>query len=657
MLRFWLFFLSILGLLIMGTGNAQAVVSQESFEHTKSAFLYADQRNWADAKLHAERSGNTVLQTLVTWQSLLDPDSGAGFDEIISFIEAHPTWPEQKRLRLRAEFSLRDPTVNVDDATLISWFNKNSPISGIGKIAYVKALQNTNHADAALIQKLVREAWQQGDFDEAQEKQLLDDYSNLLRDENFAIRVDRLLWEEKLAPAKRLLPKLSDAQQRIVSARIALIEDKKTAAVIAGQLPAEIKHNPGLLYERMRYKARHNDDQAVRNLLLEAPKEVPYPEKWWPLRERQVRGAIDEGNYSLARKLLANHGQSGGKELAEALWLQGWLDIEFLNQPGNAYLWFYRMFNDVRTPVSKSRAAYWLARAAEKSDKKDTAQEWYRTASQYPLHFYGQLAAYKLSGTDALRIRAAEEASKNALEKYAEKELTRAVMLCMAMGETALANQLVNHLVESAPDEEEAILAAALGKYIGQPYLSVRGAKRALQQHNLILLESGYPSPATPSGLSLPRALTLSIARQESEFDPQAKSSAGALGLMQLLPSTAREVAQKNDLPYDIGLLYESEYNMRLGSLYLSRLIDSYSGSYVLGIAAYNAGPGNVRKWLMQFGTPGSDLEGAINWIEKIPFAETRNYVQRVIENLQIYRHIEAGETGANLGITEDLTR
>lgn len=633
---------------------AQASLSPDAQEHARSAFSFADGKDWPEARQHARASGEDALVTLIDWQYMLDPDSTASFGEITDFMSGKPDWPDQKKLRIRAEIALRDGAT--DDASILQWFGRETPITGIGKLALAEALKRQKQASPERLAALIRNAWKDGDFDESQEKHLLDTYGDWLKPADHNARTDRLLWEERVAPAKRMLPLLSSDYQKLYKARIALIEDKTTAPILVLEVPKALRRDPGFLYDRIRYRARHEDTEGARDLLLIAPAHPPYPEKWWKLRELEVREAIDERDYKLARKLLANHGQTEGNSFAEATWLSGWLQCEFLNQPKNAFSLFYQMYNAVKYPVSRSRAAYWAARAAEKSGNKPEARKWYGIASGYPTNFYGQLAAVKLYGDAPLRFPPPTSVSTEELEAFDASELGRAIRISAELGQDNLANRLIGYLAENADTPQQALLAAGYGKYIGNDYLSVRGAKKAIKQ-NLVMLDVGYPAPDTPKDVPIERALTLAITRQESEFDRKAKSPSGALGMMQLLPGTAKETAHKNDMGYDIDRLYEPEYNMTLGSLYLGRLISSYDGSYIMAIAAYNGGPGNVRKWTNQFNTPGKDVDGAVDWIEKIPFKETRNYVQRVLENVQVYRHIEAGGTPQKSGLAEDLTR
>jgi len=394
----------------------------------------------------------------------------------------------------------------------------------------------------------------------------------------------------------------------------------------------------------------------VREMLLIAPEKPPYPEKWWKYREAQARLAIDERNYSLAKKLLANHGQTEGSGLADALWIQGWLKTEFMGQPSDGMDFFEDMYNKVKFPVSKARAAYWAGRAAEKSGDKKEAEDWYKKAASYPTTFYGQLGSLEYYGNTPLSIPSSPSVSSEDRGNFERDDYVKAIKATIDVGNYDLARRLITLAVENSEDPSEAALVTELGAKSGKSSLSVRAAKKALQQ-NIVLVDGGYPTMKTPSGTGLERALTLAITRQESEFDPNAKSPSNALGMMQLLPRTAKEVAKKNGLSFSASRLSDPTYNMTLGSHDLARLIDSYDGSYIMGIAAYNAGPGNVRNWVKRFGTPGNDVDGAINWIEKIPFYETRNYVQRVIENLQVYRSIDAEDKENRLQIAEDLKR
>jgi soluble lytic murein transglycosylase len=588
-------------------------------------------------------------ETLDQWQYVQDPDSSATFAEINDFITQHPQWPDQKRIRVRAERMMR--AANLDNAYIIAWFSTNPPISGVGKWSYAEALHRQQSGSD--IDALVKEAWKDADVTEDEEENFLTMFGTKISTQDNIARVNRLLWEGKISPARRLIPKLPVAQQVLAQARIALQQDARNANFLVGQVNSTLKEDDGLQYDRMQYRSRKKDKNGVRDILTHAPKIVSYPERWWKIRELEIRRAIDEKNYRMASKLLVNHGQSDGAPLADALWLDGWLKLEFLNKTQEAYKTFYHMYDAVRTPVSKARAAYWMGRAAKKSGDTNTANEWFSAAAKNPTAFYGQLAASELSDSPSLSLPDEPALSLFTSDPVLSEDMEEAIRICIKNGDDKLATKLINAVIENAESEHSVLTVAALGHALSAPHISVKAAKKA-QQKGVVLKNIGYPRPETDSGLPIERPLTLAITRQESEFDPLAESRSGAIGMMQLLPGTAHETAKKIGVPYKKADLIMPEYNMKLGSHYLSRMINSYSGSYVMAIASYNAGPGNVRKWIQQFGTPGNDPESAVNWIEKIPFSETRNYVMRVMENLQVYRALEGAD---KLAIKEDLVR
>lgn len=616
----------------------------------QDALSYAIAGNWPAAQATAAQHGNPTIRTLVDWLYVQDINSNASFDEINYFLSKHPGWPDSNRIRVRAERAMRDAVLS--DHDIIAWFDQYPPISGVGKWTYAGALKRSK-LHSQKISGLVKEAWRDADLSESEEDAFLSEFGDIITIDDHRARVDRQLWEEKAIAATRLVKGFPPAERLAAEARIALIRGAKNAAALVAKVPEKEAHSSGLLFERLRYRAKRNDTSGVREILLMTPKDVPSPDKWWKYRSNEVRKAIMEGNYHLANRLLSNHGQIDGASLAEALWLDGWIKLEFLNKPKEAYQLFYRMYNNVKFPVSRSRGAYWAARAAEKSGDNSAATEWFSTAAKYVTTYHGQLALAELSHNPYLSLP--DEPSLSFFEKSEgpPEDMKQAIKLCIQIEEPRLATRLIDHIIETAESEHAILAAARLGHDLDAPHLSVKAAKKALNQ-NLVLKEVGYPRPETDKNIPIERALALAITRQESEFNPQALSPAGARGLMQLMPATAQETAKKNDLSYRKESLYEPEYNMQLGSLYLARMINGFDGSYVKAIAAYNAGPGNVGKWLKQFGQPGKTPHEVINWIEKIPFTETRNYVQRVIENLEVYRSLEGKP---QLRINEDLTR
>jgi len=627
-------------------------MNEEESEYARSSFMFMERKQWGDALLHAKAKNDYALQTLITWQYLLDAEGGASYLEIKNFMDKNPDWPEQKKLRLRAESTIQDSGVSDDE--IIEFFARQAPITGVGKMALVKALQTGGKPPAEMISSIVREAWRDGDFDESQEKYLLDNYGNLLKKSDDIARTDRLLWEGKITQAQRMFARVGAEREKLYKTRMALQADAKDATALLSKVPLSLKKDAGLMFDRMRFRAKKDDDDGVREILLAAPKKVPFPEKWWKYRDAKIREAIAENNVALAARLLANHGQIDGQGFADASWLRGRLLLRE-NHPKDAYKVFYKMFDKVKYPVSKARAAYWAARAAKQAGDLSATNSWLSAATAYPTTFYGQIAALIYNGTVPLHIPATPTASDEDRVAFEARVIVRAIKLCFEFNEPEIAGKLINYLAENSTKPKDAMLASELGKKSGKISFGVRAAKKALQ-NNVVLVSAGYPTPKTPENLAVSRALTLAISRQESEFDKLAQSPSGALGIMQLLPSTAKEVAQKNDISFSEEQLYNAEYNMTIGSLYLRKLIDNYDGTLPMAIAAYNAGMGNVYKWNQRFGKPEKSVDGMIDWMENIPFSETRNYVQRVLENLQVYRYIESGDESAKLMLGYDLT-
>lgn len=359
-------------------------------------------------------------------------------------------------------------------------------------------------------------------------------------------------------------------------------------------------------------------------------------------------------NYAQALRVIAPHGELKGEALADALWLKGWLQLQHLGNAAESYKAFFKLYTSVTTPVSKARAAYWAARAAEKNGNPEIANEWLEKAARYPSVFYGQLAFKALHPSAPLPLPAPPEATGAERQQFEADARVKVIRLLAQRGDDKMRDLFLTSLGLRLNTPAEFALLAELASDVGGIAAGVEAAKLALRD-GTVIIPAGWPRVALPPGLALEPALTLAITRQESEFNADARSPADARGLMQLLPSTAKHIADKQGIAYSPSMIMDPSTNLTLGSLYLGHVIDGFDGSYILGIASYNAGPGNVRKWIAARGMPPKNLHGAIDWIESIPFGETRNYVMRVLENVSIYR--ARAEPEATLSIDKDLLR
>lgn len=580
------------------------------------------------------------------WKFLRDPNTPAiSFSSGLTFLNRHGDWPDIKVIRLRTEeAALRE---GQSGSSLKSFCSAYPPISGRGMVACAGVGIGGDTA--------IKKAWLQGDFSPFEEKQILGQYGSSLGASDHEARLDRLLYERKTAGAQRMLPLVSSSQQTLAKARMALQTGAANAPALLKAVPASLQSNAGLTLDRIRFRNKRGMNMEMRELFVSGPMEPPYADEWWPLRAIAVRESLQAAQYGQAQEIIRRHGALKTEFLAEALWLKGWIGLTYQNNPTQAYKDFFRLYNEVVTPVSKSRAAYWAARAAKKNGNNDIARDWLRKAAEYPTVFYGQLAHQEISPGEPLDLPTQPSISESARQNFVRQELPRVIRLLADAGEQAMVDKFIIHLGEHAETPEQFALLADLATSINALHGGVVVAKSAIRK-NIILIRAGWPLMGTPQQLEIEPALTHAITRQESEFDNKAQSHANAKGLMQLLPGTASDTARKIGLPFSPPEIWDPVTNVTLGSAYLGRMIAAQGGSYILGIASYNAGPRNVNNWVADFGRPQATEEGAIQWIENIPFGETRNYVQRVLENLQVYRQLlKQSEGGVKL--KEDLKR
>ncbi len=614
----------------------------------------AERRNWADARNIAAAARSPLLAKLAAWLEYNAPGTRASFDEIAAFIKANPEWPNQAVLRRAAEEAM---TADIGDRAVLDWFANNEPRSTQGRMRLIIALQNSGRHEEAVA--YLRKTWTEANFGADQEREFLKLHGGQLRKSDHQARVDRLLWDGRGAEAERVLKHVDKGYQLVAQARLQLRGMGSGAEAALRRVPKELLNDPGLVYERVRWRRRKELDVEARQLLANPPKDLVRPDAWWTERAILARRALRTGEASLAYDLVGKQSQASGAALAESEWLAGWISLRFLGNPQRAYTHFVRLHDNVRFPVSLSRGAYWAGRAAEaKGDKKD-ALLWYSKAATHVTSFYGQLAAAHLQGDAAILLPADPKPSAELRKSFAAREMVQAARLVAGAADRRLLRAFTLALVEQVQSAEEQELVTELAAELGRHDLAVAAAKFAVRR-GVQLVTTGYPTKAAPirDTAGVERELLLGLMRQESAFDVQALSPAGARGLMQIMPSTARGLAKQVGVPYaEERLTGDPDYNVTLGSRYLGDLIGEFGGSYVMAIAAYNAGPGRVRAWNRAYGDPRAGAIDIVDWIELIPFDETRDYVQRVLENTQVYRTRLAGGKPVTLTLRDDLER
>ncbi|MBI1775500.1 MAG: lytic transglycosylase domain-containing protein [Proteobacteria bacterium] len=624
----------LMGLLcLVGLGVHPALaLGGDELQAARAAYTAADIGDYAKAVTLAQRLNNPVLNKILRWLELRRASSGASFAEITGFLAQNPDWPSRRRLLLRAEELLPS---DLADVAVVAWFKANPPINANGKLRLAESLARTGDARAA--EEMVRQAWIGGDFTAPQERQLAQRYKGALRSEDHVARLDRLLWDGNTGAAKRLYPRVDDDHRALAEARIHLRANVGGVEWALRKVPARLVNDPGLLYDRLKWRRVRSNNEAARDILLHPPANLVRPELWWREREYQARMALREGDISLAYKLAAGHSQAGGIGQADSEFLAGFIALRFLNDTKPALGHFQRLYEDVNTPISRARGAFWAGRAADTLANKPLAAEWYGKAAEHVTTFYGQLAAGRLTDQPP-PLPSDPKPSRAESQSFLKSELAQAVRILQELGQTDKLPTFAAALMTRSKTQVERVLTLALMRELGRPDLAVTLARRVARDGQ-VLIDDGYPVlelPDTPAGEP---ALVHAVVRQESGFDARAVSRANAHGLMQLLPSTAKAVAKGLNVRFDsASLLGDPHYNLRLGQAYLSSLLEDFDGSYLAAVAAYNAGPGRVRHWLRDNGDPRRGEIDVLDWVEQIPVAETRNYVQRVLEGLQVYR-------------------
>jgi soluble lytic murein transglycosylase len=641
-------------LLCLGASARAAALSADDEHIYKQAFDSAHKRRFDLALTSIQDAQDKLLAKVLEWQYCVTSNSGAGFDDITGFIRANPDWPQQSALQRRAEEAITDAAPK---SAILAWFDRHPPLSAAGTTAYAKALIDQGRSrDAA---DLVRAFWVSGSFDPDQESAFVADFGSLIHGEDDLARLDRLLWDHQEAAARRQLPRVDADHKLLAQARLAFLDDSSDAEAQAARLPADVKDDPGLIYERVRYLRNHDRDDDAIELLRHPAHEQVRPDLWWTERAVLARRALQKGNVSVAYDLARNHGQTDETGFAEAEWLSGWIALRFLHDPVRALDHFSRLYDHVVTPRSRSRAAYWAGRAAEAQGQGDEAVRWFNLAAPDVTTFYGQLAAGRLRQEPTAPLPPDPVPNPADIARFDQHEMPEAARLLTQIKEGDLARFFLVKAFELAQTPGERELAAQLAVALHQDDIAVFVARQEERQ-GVPMIEIGYPVVPAPGDRPEP-ALVLSLIRKESGFHAGLVSGAGAEGLMQLLPATAAQIAKSLKVaPGDkdslkLRLIRDPSLNVTLGSAYVGTLLDDFGGSYVLAAAAYNAGPNRVRRWLQDLGDPRAPGVDPIDWIESIPYWETRDYIQRVLEATQIYRRKLGAATAPQLD--QDLKR
>lgn len=606
-----------------------------------------------------EKISDPILRKTLQWLIYQQAPSQSSFEEISRFILDNPSWPRISKLHERAEELMHS---SLGAPAIMAWFGDREPVSTEGWVRLGAALLEEGKKDEAIA--IFRKTWVNGSFTKSQERHFYRAYRRYLTREDHIERLDRLLWQGSYWPARRMFGKVNEDLQRLAEARFLLRHKRGNVDNAIARVPAELRDHPGLVFERLRWRRKKGRDASAREILLSQFDTMARPDLWFREREILARRTLADGLISEAYQIIRDHGlsKSDAGKYADAEWFAGWIALRFLNEPAWAYDHFSKMFNAVKYPISLSRGAYWIGRAAETLGHDEDAASWYKNAAQYVTTYYGQLASLKVNNGSGLRLPGMPETSADDAARFNAHELVKASRSLVEVDAKDWLRPFILRLFSLDTRHVWAMQTASLAHELGRPDLAVRVAKLA-ERRGQYITDAGYPVmdppklPKKTDGDTIERAMVLALIRQESAFYAVARSGAGAMGMMQLMPSTAKLVAKQAGLHYTKAkLVNDPDFNMQLGQSYLSSVLKSFDGSYILSLSAYNAGPSRAKAWVKANGLPSDPDVDAIDWVESIPFDETRNYVQRVLENLQIYRAL-LGETEVALTLEQDLRR
>lgn len=626
-----------------------------SVQYLARALSAAERNQWSELSSLQYGAPDPVLKNLIMWKRASEGVPGMTFDELNLALTLLDGWPQTSKMRQRAEEIIELSAL--DAAARVEWLEKSGPATGAGKVALANALRETGNRTRA--DEVIKDAWRSNTLDSDLQRIVLARYGQTLSQEDHRARVDFLLWTGQTSAAEALKPHLNADHRKLTEARIAVAKKARNLDAAIAAVPAHLQTHPGLLYERAKWR-RQKKVEGVTDLLRQIDgKDIPAAGRGrlWDERAIATREELKLRNYTRAYQLAAPHGMSAGADFADAEWLAGWIALRLNGDATRSLGHFESMTAGVSSPVSLARGYYWTGRARDALGQTEPALAAYGAASTHKFTYYGQLASERI-GDKKVTLGAPPLPSAEDLARFNAMPVVQAMQLLGEAGERESFRHFAFFLDDQLEQPVDYEMLASLSAKYTSPEVGVRIGKAGLQR-GVVAPGAAYPvlNPAISRKPQVERAFVLAITRQESEFNPNAQSPVGARGLMQFMPATARNEARLRGMPYEQSwLTSDPGYNMTLGGLHLDTLLKQFNGSYIMTAAAYNAGPSRPSQWVRDYGDPRTGQIDPIDWVEFVPFSETRNYIQRVLENIQVYRHRLSGEP-EDIQLSDDLKR
>ena len=578
------------------------------------------------------------------------------FNDISRFVNDNTFYPNLSTLRRNVEKVVLINNINYQASE--QYFKSNPAGTTESKIYLLQSKINFltrfkgSESEIMLlrndIKNLAAVIWVKENFSALEERSFLDKYQSQLNESDHINRLDRLLWDSKNEDAKRIINLVNDDYQKLFLAIIDLQNAPKYIDNIVLSVPRKLRSNEGLSYRRILwYKAKDKIDDLL-DVMVDLPAISQYPEKWWSLRRLYAREMIKKKKYKIAYVLSSRHSlPTTASDFWEAEWTAGWISLRFLDEPKVAHKHFENLYNNVMQPVTLSRATYWLGMAAQASGNKAEAIEWYKKSARYPTYFYGQLGIHKhrmldsINAQDDIILPKDPEIGFKDIKDISNLKAAKVAYLLALAGDLENSTKIFEYIVNNASSDGQIAVIMKLINELGDRQMDAKISRVAARKNVFFIKDKFQIVKEVSSDEYAP--LVHAIIKQESGFAPTALSSVGAIGFMQLMPETAKLVAKDAKMVYNKKqLATDIRYNVRLGTHYIKNLINRFDGSEMLAIASYNAGPNATQRWINEFYDPRKekDIDKVVDWIELITYSETRNYVQRIMENLIVYKYI-----------------
>ncbi len=637
------------------SATAGSVISAQDAALFRQGLTQARARDVIGAQATMAQIGDPTTRKLVEWALIDTSATQLSYAELARAAQTHGDWPRGDSRMAATELALDRAGAGPDAA--LALFRNTPPVTAEGMIALASAMDQRGRRDEA--RALVRDWWRTRSFEETQQTRALTRFGGWLTQDDHEARLNMLLLGPHGPATRAMIAMVSPEQQAAANAALALRTAYSPDAIVAGLSPAQAMH-PAVALERVRLlrsAGRQSEGFALLAALPSAPSHSEGQNTLWSERRNYFLDALQARNWRAAYDAFNGHGFPGGDRMVDGEFFAGWVALTKLNDAGAAAGHFETLRQASSTPITQGRALYWLGRAAEARNDQAAAQGFYRQGAEHIQTFYGQLAAEK-AGVNTITLPGEPDPMDSDVARFENNEVVRAIRILAQSGEQSLVRVFAYHLDDRLERPSDLAQLMDLVRLSGDQFGSMM-VGRAASQRGFLLPERQYPLRLPPPVQgAAPVEFSLAITRQESSFDPMARSSADARGMMQFLPATAQAVARRMGLSYSADRLWDPDYNMTLGSYHLAELTNNFGGSMLLATVGYNAGPGRARDWPIRCGDPrgGSNGVDPIDFIECAPFTETRNYMMRVMENMQVYRARLNGGS-APLTLSSDLAR